>query len=910
MWTADWWWEIQVKIASSWLDTLAPIIISTDKTQLTRFSGDQQAWPVYLTVGNIEKETQRSLSLQVTILIGYIPVTKLEIFSKAKHSTVAHQLFHDCMRVILEPLRAAGVDGETMDSDYLEQYLVACCRENSCPRCLVKPKQKGEPINSTMRNPGETLQVIIVDQSQNKFPVKFVDQNLRPINPFWADFPHCDIFSSMTPDLLHELHNGVFGDHIVKWLTQAITSEDGEVDRRFRAMTPHPSLRHFAKGISLTSQWTGNERKHMEKVFLGILAQATDPAVQRAVAAILDFIYYAHFETHCDESLARLDASWAALHDNKSIFLELKICKNFNINKLHKLKHYVDLIRSRGTADGFNTENMERLHIDFAKAGYRATNKVRYTRQMTVWLARQEAVYRFGTYLEWAVPGYVADPTATSADSGADGEDNDEKEGEAAPPPNDPDGDDKEELDDTPLSSSSSYRLDENSTFPVFKRFSISLPRISEVTAKAVHDTIRAVQGEPGKMTIKGVLPAKEGQFDTVLTRKDIPDRAQHPTEGISVARVRVIFRLPESYGSYPHPLAYVDWYKPLKDPVPNIRMHKVSLSSRNHHQNSSIIPITDILRSCHLIPVFGKSTNPTWTLDLHVLFPRTATPAAEARRAFTPSHDDDFQAMVPIFQWQSPEGHALAQHILRASPLPYDPHDYQIEGVCCSLDGVHLLAITPTGSGKTGYYMMYMLIVLAVLKDPTLCPTAKFPVDPCLVVISPTIPLQLDMAEKMRSVGLSAIAINNNSREEAFRLRNEELWVTTRKNINIILAGPEQLKSDEFEKALRNDGFYARICGTGFDEVHLLNTWGAHFRQDFQQMGFLKARMTEKHNPWILTTATLRDGAPYNNVLDLLGLIPGRFHLIRRSNLRPDVQMLFRDFFSSLDSGVYPDLD
>ncbi|KAF7344303.1 hypothetical protein MVEN_01721900 [Mycena venus] len=340
-------------------------------------------------------------------------------------------------------------------------------------------------------------------------------------------------------------------------------------------MTPHPSLRHFANGISLTSQWTGNERKHMEKVFLGILAQATDPAVQRAVAAILDFIYYAHFETHCDESLARLDASWAAFHDNKSIFLELKIRKNFDINKLHKLKHYVDSIRSRGTADGFNTENTERLHIDFAKAGYRATNKVRYTRQMTVWLARQEAVYRFGTYLQWAVPGYVADPTATSADSGADGEDDDEKEGEAAPPPNDPDGDDEEEeLDDTPLSSSSSYRVpknpsfprvsaatiisdfhapdflfrlddflesnsinpsvspDENSTFPVFKRFSISLPRISEVTSKAVHDTIRAVRGEPGKMTTKGVLPAKEGQFDTVLTRKDIPDRAQHPTEG------------------------------------------------------------------------------------------------------------------------------------------------------------------------------------------------------------------------------------------------------------------------------------------------------------------------------------------------------------------------------------------
>ncbi|KAJ6523755.1 hypothetical protein B0H19DRAFT_1201204 [Mycena capillaripes] len=91
---------------------------------------------------------------------------------------------------------------------------------------------------------------VIIEQSQNKFPVKFVDQNLRPINPFRVDFPHCDIFSCMTPDLLHELHNGVFGDHIVKWATQATLGQDDEIDRRFRVMTPHPTLRHFTKGIS------------------------------------------------------------------------------------------------------------------------------------------------------------------------------------------------------------------------------------------------------------------------------------------------------------------------------------------------------------------------------------------------------------------------------------------------------------------------------------------------------------------------------------------------------------------------------------------------------------------------------------------------------------------------------------
>jgi len=97
---------------------------------------------------------------------------------------------------------------------------------------------------------------------------------------------------------------------------------------------------------------------------------------------------------------------------------------------------------------------------------------------------------------------------------------------------------------------------------------------------------------------------------------------------------------------------------------------------------------------------------------------------------------------MAP-FKWSSPTGRSLCRQILKGTKLEYDPHDYQVEGVCQSLDGVDLLAITPTGSGKTGYYAMY---VLAVVENPLLCPTSKFPKNPCLTVICPTIPLQLEM--------------------------------------------------------------------------------------------------------------------------------------------------------------------
>jgi hypothetical protein len=85
-------------------------------------------------------------------------------------------------------------------------------------------------------------------------------------------------------------------------------------------------------------------------------------------------------------------------------------------------------------------------------------------------------------------------------------------------------------------------------------------------------------------------------------------------------------------------------------------------------------------------------------------------------------------------FVFSSPEGHALCRRILKEY-LPYDPHDVQIEGFCKILDNIDLFAVLATGSGKTSLLSMYILVVLAIKKDPSLCPTANFPDNPCILV-------------------------------------------------------------------------------------------------------------------------------------------------------------------------------
>ncbi|KIJ35677.1 hypothetical protein M422DRAFT_262084 [Sphaerobolus stellatus SS14] len=91
--------------------TVVPIIFASDKTQLTQFTGDKQAWPVYLTIGNISKDIRKKPSTCVVILLGYLPVTKLECLSSKARKGAAYRIFHRYMSEIIKPLIKAGKSG-------------------------------------------------------------------------------------------------------------------------------------------------------------------------------------------------------------------------------------------------------------------------------------------------------------------------------------------------------------------------------------------------------------------------------------------------------------------------------------------------------------------------------------------------------------------------------------------------------------------------------------------------------------------------------------------------------------------------------------------------------------------------------------------------------------------------------
>lgn len=172
MWTGSLWNGIQVGLSENvtWPltltffqelvppgATLAPVIIASDKTQLTQFTGGKAAYPVYLTIGNIPKAIRRKPSSKACVLIAYLSVDKMAKRGRSKKTLQLrnYELFHRSMSEVLAPLKAAGNpsgegvkltggNGEVRQvypflasyvADYPEQCLVTCSKYRTCRKC-------------------------------------------------------------------------------------------------------------------------------------------------------------------------------------------------------------------------------------------------------------------------------------------------------------------------------------------------------------------------------------------------------------------------------------------------------------------------------------------------------------------------------------------------------------------------------------------------------------------------------------------------------------------------------------------------------------------------------------------------------------------------------------------------------
>jgi ATP-dependent DNA helicase RecQ len=178
-----------------------------------------------------------------------------------------------------------------------------------------------------------------------------------------------------------------------------------------------------------------------------------------------------------------------------------------------------------------------------------------------------------------------------------------------------------------------------------------------------------------------------------------------------------------------------------------------------------------------------------------------------------------------------------------------------QLPAVEALVDGRDVLAVLPTGAGKSAIYELAGLL----RTGPT-------------VVVSPLIALEDDQLAHLSSAGLHAIVLN--SRQSA-GTRAAALLASCRPDSFIFLS-PEQLANPETRETLQRaaPGLFV------VDEAHLISQWGHDFRPDYMMLGAQADAV----------------GAPVRLALTATAAPPVRREIARRLGLR-DPRLVIGDF-------------
>ncbi|KAI5998886.1 hypothetical protein EDC04DRAFT_2872130 [Pisolithus marmoratus] len=396
--SGDWAWDQ----AGS---TFVPIILGSDKTTVSVATGQHDYYPLYLSIGNIHNNMCHAHCHGVSLItLLAIPKTTREFAHTAPFRKFCQQLFHVSLSRILSILKPYMTRPDHVRfgdhhyrqvvyglgpyiADYEEQALLVCIVRNWCTRCLaMRGNLDGDALNRSRKHADALIAEFDLLDLWDEYGI------VGDIIPFTNDFPQADIYSLLSPDILHQIIKGAFKDHLVEWVEKYLIRKHGkkqaekildDIDRRIAAVAPFPGLRRFPEGRHF-KQWTGDDSKALMKVYLPAIEGHVPQAVVRTFRAFLEFCYLVRKSVIMESDLDLINDSLDHFHHYHEVFKTTGVVLTFSLPRQHSLKHYHDLIKLFGALNGLCSSITESKHIKAVKKPYQHMSHFKALGQMLI----------------------------------------------------------------------------------------------------------------------------------------------------------------------------------------------------------------------------------------------------------------------------------------------------------------------------------------------------------------------------------------------------------------------------------------------------------------------------------------------------------------------------------------------
>ncbi|TRM55858.1 hypothetical protein BD626DRAFT_415265 [Schizophyllum amplum] len=644
--------------------TFVPIILGSDKTTVSVATGNNEYYPLYLSIGNIHNNVRRAHRN------GLIPIAFLAIpKSDRKHDNdielkrFRHQLFHASLAAILQPLKSGMTVPEVLRcpdqhyrrciygigpyiADYPEQVMLSGIVQGWCPKCTALPSDldgKGGP-----RTQQFTDELVKLLDSKGLWEEYGINEH---IVPFTNDFPRADIHELISFDLLHQLIKGTFKDHLVAWVGEYLVARYGEaeakaimddIDRRIAAAPTFPGLRRFPHGRRF-KQWTGDDSKALMKVYLPAIVDYVEDEVVQCLSAFLDFCYIARRSDISAHTLDQLNDALTRFHLHRQVFERAGVRDSISLPRQHSMVHYHWMIQEFGSPNGLCSSITESRHITAVKKPWRRSSRYKALGQMLVTNERLDKLSAARTDFESR--GMLDRPLSKSKialqptvnDEGGDEEDeDDERDGQA--------------VDDARFRGTVVLPLHHQPGYPLWAKelaTHVEQPKLPELIRRFLFGQLNSDDRDPDAVALEDCPPLprspihvyhsaaatfyapsdisgvggmrREHIRSTPSWRKEGPrrdvafgvkDKDESGFRGLVVLRVMLLFSF--VYAGKSYPCALVQWFSPVGDaPDHKTGMWIVKPDTTRGVRDVAVVHLNALIRCAQLLPVFGDMRMP-----------------------------------------------------------------------------------------------------------------------------------------------------------------------------------------------------------------------------------------------------------------------------------------------------------